>query len=546
MSLAPKPLETVKIQDPLLDFPSENYAGVVTGPLYNTYRVETADSASSSLTSTIATIQHVLRVPNVTNVVSPMIMLHCQILYTIVGPTPNIGTLIHLGTDDGPSAYPLAGSMDTLQVNINDNTISTNLNDYFHALIRYNKHRYKHSSTPNMLDQYQLLSDYVTNPAPAFKFGDLARNPLSSYGENSFMQNRGAFRPLSDPSEVSGGGVTTFTAVYDYFEPFFVSPLGLFDEKHEHGLTGIQNITFNINMDLVHTWSHASSGNTITTFNAKFNTEPEFMTQYLSPQQIEKLPLRTEYQYDSIVRFTRNIGSIEGRASKGAQNTETVQLDSVPRRFFIFAQPRKSDRDFRSSNSYASLTNVKIDFDNTQSLLAQANQAQLYSIARKNGTEQSWLQFSEYQGSILSFEMGTDVALPPDLAPGVNGKFTLRVIVDVRNPGTVAVNYDLMIVIVYNGLMTIDQQHVMLNTSTLSRADVLLSNEKPHINREDAELAGGAHTGGGIGAIIKPLKTICKVIDLLPDNGGVLVDPKRSGAPGGRMISRQKLESRLK
>ncbi len=541
MSLAPKPLETVKIEDPLLDYPSENYAGVVTGPLYNTYRVETADTSSSSASSNIATIQHVLRVPNVTNIVSPMIMLHCQILYTIVGPDPAQTPLIKLGSHDGPSSYPLAGSMDTLQVNINDNTISTNLNDYFHALIHYNKHRYKHSTTPNMMDQFQQLDDWESPTV-----GGSGRNPLATYGENQFFQTRGSFRP-STTSEVSSGGNTTFTGVYDFFEPFFLSPLGLFDEKNEHGLTGIQNITFNINMDLRHTWSHATiGGNTITTFNARFNSPPEFMTQYLSPQQISKIPLRTEYQYDAVVRYTRNIGSIAAGFSLGNQFTETVQLTSVPRRFFVFAQQKKADRTFTSGQSFASLTNVKIDFDNTQSLLAQANQAQLYEIARKNGSDQSWIQFSERQGSILSFEMGTDVALPPDLSAGVNGKFTLRVQVDVRNPSSVSLDYDLMLVIVYNGLMTIDQQHVLLNTSTLSREDVLLANEKPHINREDAELAGGARMGGGIGAIIKPLKSICKVIDLLPDNGGVLIDPKRSGAAGGRMISRQKLESRLK
>ena len=78
---------------------------------------------------------------------------------TSVGPT-----LLQIGSNDAPRAFPLSQAINTLRISINNISVSTELSDYIGALLHYNTGRdakeYDYSMSPSMLDQYQDYNDY--------------------------------------------------------------------------------------------------------------------------------------------------------------------------------------------------------------------------------------------------------------------------------------------------------------------------------------------------------------------------------------------------
>ena len=507
---AERHLIPIRVKDSLIDYKEYNPYAIVSGALHNTFKTETADTVSSSGVN--ANVQHTFRVPSLSNSVNPCILLESVVTFTFAGATPAFGQpLIQLGSNDGPAAFPLASCMNSMELTISDSSVSTNLNDYFSAMIHYDTCVCQYTGTPNMLDQYQDLNDWTT-------YGS-ARNPLAKYGENAYQQSRGSFQPISDSSSAAGG-VTTQVISFSFIEPLFISPFFTSYDKCCYGFTGVGSITINIIFDdMRKAWSHASGGNPLTSVTATISqSTTKFHVNYLALQTYQLPPQMAMFPYRKVVRYTQNVGLLA--STPVSYLTQTAQLDAIPHQVYLFAQQRKADKSYLSSQTFAAITNVKLNFDAQQTILSTASQYQLYEISRRNGNKQTWEQFIKFQGSVVCLNFGTDIELPSDVAPGVRGKYTLSVDVTLQNVNTTntTINYDLMMVVVYDGIAQLSEGHTNLILGPMTKESVAMA-EYTDLNTasiQSEELGGGILGGGILGgagsfaSFLKPLGDILK------------------------------------
>src|SRR5690606_32698689 len=124
-------------------------------------------------------------------------------------------------------------------------------------------------------------------------------------------------------------------------------------------------------------------------------------------------------------------------------SSNNIQLNSIPRRMYIYVRERNQDLYSTPNNpdTYFSIENISIQFQNKNGLLASASKQQLYEISVKNHCNMSWTQWSggpvvnsalpfgstanHYGtiGSILCIEYASDIGLDSIEAPGKLGQY---------------------------------------------------------------------------------------------------------------------------
>jgi hypothetical protein len=86
----------------------------------------------------------------------------------------------------------------------------------------------------------------------------------------------------------------------------------------------------------------------------------------------------------------------------------------------------------------------------------------------------------------MAIEFATDLGLPSDMAPGLQGQFQLQVNAQFRNTSDANINATLFIIIVSEGSFTIPG----LNSATrqlgvITKADILNAQSKPGVDYDD-------------------------------------------------------------
>lgn len=396
-----------------------------------------------------------------------------------------------IGTTDAPRENPIGSVTNTLQVSINSGTITQNLSDYVHPLFKYNNNIYNkgykyNSCSPCMPDSYFDYSLWTT-------FGS-ARNPLSNFGENSATQNRGGFRfeSLSDDHK---------TVVYRFMEPFwFQSPWCYDGSDQEHmPLINVNSIdlTWNFVGDLSRMWSHDSTnGNAITNIAVTFPESPLVHFTYISLPDTEPIPRLISYPYQNLNRFPTACGVVNAGVSSQV-TSDNIQLKCIPKRAFMWIREQNSDLTYNSTDTYASITNLNVSFNNMTGLLSSCNQFDLYQICLRNGLECSYSEFKYYIGSVMCIEFGTDIGLSPTEAPGVSGgsSYNFQVIANFTNQTARNINYTFYILIVDDGLLSVSINSMIQQNSFVTKQDVLNSDNLGQLDYSAVKAQGGSVFG---------------------------------------------------
>jgi hypothetical protein len=395
---------------------------------------------------------------------------------------------------DAPRAFPLAQIMNALNVTINNVTVSQPISDFIDPLLRYSSGRdvdeSAFSMTASYQDQYQSYGDWLLHGS--------ARNVLCDYGEQGYQSNRGGFSGIRWVRNPTGDGVNPVTAIFELTvtEPLFISPLdfGLPTINHR-GIIGIQNFSVQVNVigDLARVWSHdAVNGQPITSVSciiASANqslTKPYLQFTYITPRLLVSVPEINVYPYQYIDNFTTEFpGSITAPCyPKTFIDAPVVQLQSnnrqlstVPKYIYIVARESNSTRSFTSTDSYAFIRNLSIDFDNNTNLLNSMSPQQLYNMSIKNGCDLTWSQWTRFVGSVVCINVAQDLNLREDLLPGIrDGNLNFRVRADIINVGSVAKQYSLYVFPVYPGLFNIGGNQAVAQTGIISKSDILAVN----------------------------------------------------------------------
>lgn len=478
MSLAVDPLHSVKAIDPRVNFDRQKYL-IQQGASQVTFKNIISTSFSNS------SIQFTCPPPNVNVAVDRKVFIEFPVRLTFQGalanglnPSPT-NRLIQIGSTDGPRSYPMSKVCSTIQVVLNNFTATTNIGDYSDALLHYNNELetrcFELSGTTTMLDSMQAYSDFTTLGS--------ARNVLASYGENSAENARGGFTGATFVS--NSGTPLNCIEIWDVtvYEPLFISPL-LFGQRESMGLYGIQTFDITLNLgNLSYVWSHADvpGGNTVNSCTGDIVNAPKALFSYLTPQVNQLLSPNCVYTYPyySIDRYPTAQEQLAPGAKREA-SSNNVQFSSIPRRVYIFLRrptaigmPLDGHSTFRTTDTYAKINKISVNFNNKSGLLSGASSFDLYHMSVRNGLQCSWDQWNRYQGSVLCLDFARDMSLGPLEVPGVLGSYQFQVTVDYTNLSPDTIKHTLMIVSVSEGVFTVDKQTSMGQIGIVAPEEVL-------------------------------------------------------------------------
>ena len=544
MSKAVIPIACVAVKDGVTNLSRPTAWTVPQGALVNTYQqvsAQTVSGASGGLNNCVCPppSPEIIVDKRVEVQVSFRLAFQCQ---------PLEGQpVLQLGTNDGPRAFPLMQAVNTWNATINNNTI-TAIMDPIIALMRYNLpfslQQQDYTGTPCMLDQYQEYDywngiPFAAQPAFPYAFqnqGGALKNPLSTYGGCADTPNRGGFlmEVLQNPI---GDGVTFMTAavILTVFEPIFMTPFGQWGE--EPGFYGIQtlNLSFTLNSNWwLRVWSsnfnkvgnnqaagllagtlinpvagQAWPGIPSTIFannqiTGNITDNPIFRFRYLTPSPIETLPAMMEYPYTQTLVFTTSVLAVPSVFTNIANQTITtnaIQFNTIPDQIFIYLMRQIGDRNHLTSDTFASILSVSINFMNQTALLNSVSagvapgsnqQKDLYNFCKANGYNGTYDQFRWLTGSVVCIKPGKDLGLEPSLAPGMNGLYNFQATLQFVNPSAFAVNYTAYIVALTSGLVTIKDNGTVTMTGLVTRMDVLSAQQQPAMTyTQAAKIVGG-------------------------------------------------------
>jgi hypothetical protein len=393
---------------------------------------------------------------------------------------------------DAPRAYPLQGATNSLQLKLGDATISQNINQFyrnFNHYYNFNQNRTGYeSTTPNQLDpSWSYANTFGTVQSPF--------NGPYDNADGTECARGGYIDALVTRNDATGTAADVAVVLMTVREPILISPW-LADGKDAYNsvdFIGIQtfNLIFNLGGRgvgptaglLGALWSHNSDSPSTITGGSVNVLGAQLLANYKTPDPTQILNPRAGYSFSymdpCLYPSTQNTPLAPGASTTILMNN--VQLGSVPNLIYISVQESDQYFNFTKTDTFFVIENVNITFDNRSSLLATMSQIDLFNMSKKNGSIQSWRQFSYDQGSVIAIMFGTDIALGSVLAPGVAGNFSLNMKVTFRNQTDTAVQAStLNCVVIQEGVMTIaNQNQVYRSVGPISRSDVLASKNGP-------------------------------------------------------------------
>ncbi len=476
---------------------------------------------------------------------------------TITG-TPVGATLMYQpGISGAPRAFPLSSCIRNLSVKIGDNSVSTPLNEYFTAFERYSSEVLlqdrDYSTTPSMPDQWQNYAD-----------GNGANNnPLAFYGVNSAQCPRGGF-VISVTSNTTSQAVLRVT----FTEAVYLSPLWA-GHGDRSGLIGIDNLTVNYTYsDLSRLWSQSVSTGAISitapTSISVFAVSANILLKQIKPRLVEPIPARISYPLHTVTPYNNGTPLAIPALGVATMSIGNITLDTIPTRMYVFCRQQNSDLTYLSSDTFASINNITVQWGSRQ-LLATASQQDLYQMSVRNGCNMSFPQWSNYCGSVLAIDFAKDIGLSSIQAPSLLERSTLKVTCSVTNTnsnvlpyhGPASINFLLYAVIVEEGTFTIDNGHCNVSVGVLTQSDVLNSDASPMVaySKHDNVYGSGSFWDdfkSGFNSVFNPVVDVAtKLLPFAPlvglggNYGSGYDSDEGSGLTGGRRMSRKHLKRRM-
>lgn len=495
MSLALNKIDVLGVNLPILDIDKKPEYAVIHSGNYVQYKQYQSTSYS------VNSFQFSAPPPSEKILVDRKVLLKAPVTINLIGTSGSSGLLWN-PEFDALRSYPLSSNLQTVQATINNSTATIQMSDVIQPLLRYHNpealREVEYSLTPSQLDNAQQYEDVVNS----------VRSPLGLYTDADDITHRGAFPYTIVSNGATAAQLQCTLAEYLYLSPFY---FGFGDAK---GFYGVRTMDFNFtwNATLSRFISHAINAisGTITNVTINFG-QPSLLFQYVTPPLTMPRPISISYPYYVVNRFPSGPYALNG-GSTITVSSNNIQLNSIPRRIYIFAREQNSDQTINSTDTFAEITNTSIQFENYSGLLASASEQDLYNISKTNGLNMSWLDWTGGPtqnssgtpgsgfgtcGSVLCICPGKDIGLPDNLASGVVGQFMFQFNITLRNPSVGAngraINYMLYLITVDEGIWTIENgQSIAQGQGVVSQMDVLNAKSKPWISYDDVAYAQGS------------------------------------------------------
>jgi len=547
--------KTVLVKDSVIgDITADLDFAVKSGASQTTYQRFPSTSASNS--ALIFNIQ----VPSENVVIDRAVMLTSGLTFSIAAGSATVpanqvpvgSSVFDYGLTDALQAFPLNSLLTTATAQINNTTVTVNTQDVLPSLLRMNNSRelYRYNSTtPAFPDcAYGSYADGVGSN----------NNPLSAFDNASFdidQVPRGAF-PVAvviqrfqggvfqDNSPVAVAVTNTWVIVVSTVvsEPLILSPFIFGDPEYNcQGLLGINNMTVTLNIDAQCKRLFSTANNYITSISlgtaaqpngfttasavgiANQPSAPALLLKFLSTQPSDLIQTKNVVPYMDFPRYLTNSANQPSVASLASATltSSNLQINQIPDLFLINVRVPMSQQRWYNSSSFLTLNNISINLNNQSGLLSSASQYDLWRLSVRNGSTQSWGEFSGQQlvtnnatgagslvastGSLLVLNPAYDLSLPDYISCGSLGNYNFQFQCGVTNQFGFSITPEIIIVCVNSGIFVTQSGVSSIYTGILTKEMVLSaksgSQASAMTSAEVARMVGGKMLNGSLTAI---------------------------------------------
>jgi len=369
-------------------------------------------------------------------------------------------------------AYPFSSCVNSLNLNINGQSITTQTRDVVHMLSRYNNTPESRSTFgsifPNTLDAYQSYADQI----------GASNNVLNSYTDmiQGVYQPRGSF-----PMNVTENSRTKFEATMVLYEYVNISPFYHRRQQGGGGLANIRNLTLNYQLSNLNRMfsgmpiPNAGGGGIAMTVNI-LEGSTVFMG-FVSPPEGMTIPRTISYAYDDLSYYS-NLHAVVPAGDSRQLTSNVLQFAYLPERVYVCVRKSQGNvlqditSQLTSTDTYFSITQVNVNFNNVDGIQSATTQVDLYQQSERNGLSSSWVEFSGETtklsnapnpgsttfgtvGSVVCFEFGKDIPLRGYDSVGMSKAWNFQVRVQAKNVAGVDIVPELAIVAQYDGIMSL-------------------------------------------------------------------------------------------
>jgi hypothetical protein len=353
-----------------------------------------------------------------------------------------------------------------------------------------------------------------------------------------------------------------------FTEPFLaLSPFINTNSNNKAGLVGVNNMSMVLNIDSTckRLFSNAANqvnagnngldscmysinlGSSATNAPAFQNTRLLFNFLSLQPDQYAKIATKNIVPYIDYPRYLSSFNNtynvppsiVDGVFNKQVitLTSQAIQLSQIPDLIFIVARYPMAQQDWDYTSSFLSIQNISVNFNNSSGLLASATQQDLYNISFRNGSAQSYSEFSGVaytpnnatgigkaiptSGSLLVLNPVYEFGLPPYLSGSSLGQYQFQFNLQVYNQFPFNIVPEICIITMNGGVFATQQGTSSIFTGILTKEAVLKTKEEnptPHIDSESLKReVGGSISNMVCSAVGKPMKKLLEK----PPSGGV-------------------------
>jgi len=403
-----------------------------------------------------------------------------------------------LDVNSGLRNLPLASVLENINMKLAQADYTLTLRRNIHALMHYGSSPEERNrwlcGTPSFLDQFQSYA-----PLPA-NLG--ARNPFALYSTNPIEQTRnpgvwGQYYNAGNAPVAADANGKTYWISDDLFEPLFIEPMNW----SERDVVGLNNCD---TLDLMFTYSNLSGmwsdyradGDADRIAGVTWFGSQQLYLVHIAPQDNHPFPPIQYLPYYQLNEWMK-LGQLLNAGAETDIYSDVLSFTGVPKRFYIIARENIRDGPLpasiaRQADTFAQITNVSIQWGNHPAVLSDADSWDLYNISVKNGNDQSWLQWSKFQGSVLCLVPGTDLPLEADESPGTATKISVQIKVHIRNISTDATAYTLFVIPVEEGYSINAGKRINHFLNPLSKGQVLTASPSPVPQSGIRNYLGGA------------------------------------------------------
>lgn len=284
---------------------------------------------------------------------------------------------------------------------------------------------------------------------------------------------------------------------------------------------------------------------------------PRLTFQYLTPLDNMILPEEKAitYPYNVVIRYPFEQDSAVTAGSPTQIVSQSLQLTTIPRRIYIWVREshKTSYKNTAATDTFFSISNISVQFQNKNGQLSSATQNQLYQIAKKNGCNMNFTQWSGNQviipsvnpalawgayscgtiGSVVCLELATDLGLSQDMCPGMLTQSLLQVQVQCTNISKRSIIPVLVVATVQEGSWVIQNKASYSSVGIVTMEDIKMANERPHYNMRDVEDVNGGNFFSGLKNVFSKIGDFFKKHSLLSKGLALIPHPHAQLASKG-------------